>query len=190
MRMQRYTFFHKPPNVFKRKFQKSWTITTYTLYNIRPTKPSPFHHLSTFIHSKTTRKILTSTRPNLKAQVPTTQKTTINPRFTSPQTAITALLARKSNALTRSKHSFQMVIAALLHAKSIAFRGRKQHYKVTKTRKSLIDRQIQNTSKLAYLHTKNIPAGISQPANAVCKDNSERLLHKTDSPIMRRHPPL
>ena len=176
MRIQRYTFFHKPPNVFKRKFQKSWITTTYTLYNIRPTKPSSFHHLSTFIHSKTTRKMLASTRPNLKAQGPTRQKATINPRFTSPKTAITTLLARKSYTLTLPKHSFQMVIAALLHAKSIAFRWRKQHYKVTKKRKSLIDRQIQNTPKLAYLPTKNIQSGISQPANAFCKDNSERLL--------------
>ena len=176
MRMQRYTFFHKPPNVFKRKFQKSWITTTYTLYNIRPTKSSSFHHLSTFIHSKTRHKILASTRPNLKAQASTRQKTAINPRFSSPKTAITPLLARKSYALTRSKHSFQMVIAALLHAKSIAFRGRKSCYKVTKIRKSLIDKQIQNTPKLAYLHTKNIQAGISQPANAFCKDNSERLL--------------
>nr|WP_314755559.1 hypothetical protein [uncultured Prevotella sp.] len=71
-----------------------------------------------------------------------------------------------------------MVITALLHAKSIAFRGRKQHYEVTGKRKSLIDRQIQNTPKLAYLHTKNIPVGISQPANAVCKDNSEGLLRR------------
>ena len=120
--------------------------------------------------------MLTSTRPNLKSQGPTRQKTTINPRFTSPKTAITTLLARKSYALTLPKHSFQMVIAALLHAKSIAFRGRKQHYKVIKTRKSLIDRQIQNTPKLVYLHTKNIQSGISQPENAFCKDNSERLL--------------
>ena len=122
--------------------------------------------------------MLTSTRPNLKAQASTKQKTTINPRFTSSKIAITTLLARKSYALTRSKHSFHMVITALLHAKSIAFRCRKQHYKVTETRKSLIDRQIQNTSKLAYLHTKNIPAGISQPANAVCKDNSEGFKYK------------
>ena len=134
--------------------------------------------------------MLASTRPNLKAQGPTTQKTTINPRFTSPITAITTLSARKSYALTLPKHSFYMVIAALLHAKSIAFRGRKQHCEVTKIRKSLIDRQIQNTSKLAYLHTKNIQSGISQPANEVCKDNSEGLLRKTDSPIMRRHTPL
>ena len=176
MRMQRYTFFHKPPNVFKRKFQKSWITTTYTLYNIRPTKPSSFHHLSTFIHSKTTRKILTSTRPNLKAQGPTRQKTAINPRFTSPKIAITTLSARKSYALTLPKHSFYMLIAALLHAKSIAFRGRKSCYEVAKIHKSLIDRQIQNTPKLAYLHTKNIESGISQPANAVCKDNSEGLL--------------
>ena len=159
MRMQRYTFFHKPPNVFKRKFQKSWITTTYTLYNIKPTKPSLFHHLSTFIHSKTTRKILTSTRPNLKAQASTRQKTTINPRFTSPITAITTLLPRKSYALTLPKHSFYMLIAALLHAKSIAFRRRKQHYGVTEKRKSLIDRQIQNTPKLAYLPTKNIQVG-------------------------------
>ena len=190
MRMQRYTFFHKPPNVFKRKFQKSWITTTYTLYNIRPTKSSSFHHLSTFIHSKTTCKILTSTRPNPKAQASTRQKTTINPRFSSPKIAITTLSARKSYALTLPKHSFYMLNATLLHAKSIAFRWRKQHCKVTKKRKSLIDRQIQNTQKLAYLHTKNIPARIAQPANAVCKDNSEGLLHKTDSPIMRRHTPL
>ena len=131
--------------------------------------------MSTFIHSKTTRKILASTRPNLKAQGPTRQKTTINPRFTSPKTAITTLSARKSYALTLPKHSFYIVIAALLHAKSIAFRGRKQHCKVTKIHKSLIDRQIQNTSKFVYLPTKNIPARISQPANAFCKDNSEGL---------------
>ena len=110
---------------FKRKFQKSWITTTYTLYNIRPTKSSSFHHLSTFIHSKTTRKMLASTRPNLKAQGPTRQKATINPRFTSPKTAITTLLARKSYALTLPKHSFHMVITALLHAKSIAFRWEK-----------------------------------------------------------------
>ena len=122
--------------------------------------------------------MLASTRPNLKAQASTTQKATINPRFTSPKIAITTLLARKSYALTRSKHSFQMVIAALLHAKSIAFRGRKQHYEVTGKRKSLIDRQIQNTPKLAYLHTKNIESGISQPENAVCKDNSEGFKYK------------
>ena len=176
MRMQRYTFFHKPPNVFKRKFQKSWMTTTYTLYNIRPIKSSSFHHLSTFIHSKTTRKMLASTRPNLKAQASTRQKTTINPRFSSPKTAITTLLARKSYALTLPKHSFHMIIAALLHAKSIAFGWRKQHYEVTKKRKSLIDKQIQNTPKLAYLLTKNIQSGIAQPANAFCKDNSERLL--------------
>ena len=71
-----------------------------------------------------------------------------------------------------------MVIAALLHAKSIAFRGRKSCYEVAKIHKSLIDRQIQNTQKLAYLLTKNIPVGISQPANAVCKDNSEGLLRR------------
>ena len=65
--------------------------------------------------------MLASTRPNLKAQASTTQKATINPRFTSPKIAITTLLARKSYALTLPKHSFQMVIAALLHAKSIAF---------------------------------------------------------------------
>ena len=135
-----------------------------------------FHHLSTFIHSKTTHKILTSTRLNLKAQASTRQKTTINPRFTSSKIAITTLLARESYALVMPKHSFYIVIAALLHAKSIAFRWRKQHCEVTKIRKSLIDRQIQNTSKLAYLPTKNIPARISQPENAVCKDNSERLL--------------
>ena len=122
--------------------------------------------------------MLTSTRPNLKAQASTKQKTTINPRFTSSKIAITTLLARESYALTQPKHSFYMLIAALLHAKSIAFRGRKQHRKVTKIRKSLIDRQIQNTPKLAYLHTKNIQAGISQPANAFCKDNSERLLRR------------
>ena len=122
--------------------------------------------------------MLASTRPNLKAQGPTTQKTTINPRFTSPKTAITPLLARKSYALTLPKHSFHMVIAALLHAKSIAFRGRKSCYEVAKIHKSLIDRQIQNTQKLAYLLTKNIPVGISQPANAVCKDNSEGLLRR------------
>ena len=131
--------------------------------------------------------MLASTRPNLKAQGPTTQKATINPRFTSPKIAITTLLARESYALTLPKHSFYMLIAALLHAKSIAFRGRKQHRKVTKKRKSLIDRQIQNTPKLAYLPTKNIPARISQPENAVCKDNSEGLLRKTDSPITRRY---
>ena len=66
--------------------------------------------------------MLTSTRPNLKAQASTRQKATINPRFTSSKIAITALLARKSYALTRSKYSFYMLIAALLHAKSIAFR--------------------------------------------------------------------
>ena len=131
--------------------------------------------------------MLASTHPNLKAQASTTQKTAINPRFTSSKIAITTLLARKSYALTLPKHSFYTLIAALLHAKSIAFRGKKQHYKVTKKRKSLIDRQIQNTSKLAYLHTKNIPAGIPQPANAFCKDNSEGLLRKTDSPITRRY---
>ena len=120
--------------------------------------------------------MLASTRPNLKAQASTKQKTTINPRFTSSKIAITILLARESYALTQPKHSFYMLIAALLHAKNIAFRCRKQHYKVTEKRKSLIDRQIQNTSKLAYLPTKNIQAGISQPDNAVCKDNSERLL--------------
>ena len=76
--------------------------------------------------------MLASTRPNLKAQASTRQKTTINPRFTSPQIAITTLSARKSYALTLPKHSFYIVIAALLHAKSIAFRGKKQHYKVTK----------------------------------------------------------
>ena len=155
MRMQRYTFFHKPPNVFKRKFQKSWITTTYTLYNIRPIKSSSFYHLSTFIHSKTTCKILTSTRPNLKAQASTRQKATINLRFTSPKTAITTLLARESYALTLPKHSFHMVIAALLHAKSIAFRGRKSCYEVAKIRKSLIDRQIQNTSKFVlFAHKK------------------------------------
>ena len=122
--------------------------------------------------------MLASTRPNLKAQGPTTQKATINPRFTSPKIAITTLLARESYALTLPKHSFYMLIAALLHAKSIAFRGRKQHRKVTKKRKSLIDRQIQNTPKLAYLPTKNIPAGIPQPENAVCKDNSEGFKYK------------
>ena len=122
--------------------------------------------------------MLTSTRPNLKAQASTKQKTTINPRFTSLKTAITTLLARESYALPLPKHSFYIVIAALLHAKSIAFRRRKQHCEVTKIRKSLIDRQIQNTPKLAYLHTKNIPAGISQPANAVCKDNSEGFKYK------------
>ena len=121
MRMQRYTFFHKPPNVFKRKFQKSWITTTYTLYNIRPTKPSSFYHLSTFIHSKTTRKMLASTRPNLKAQGPTTQKTTINPRFSSPKTAITTLLARKSYALTLPKHSFHMPKGPQWAGKSYAF---------------------------------------------------------------------
>ena len=122
--------------------------------------------------------MLTSTRPNLKAQASTRQKTTINPRFTSSKIAITTLLARESYALVMPKHSFYMLIAALLHAKSIAFRCRKQHYKVTEKRKSLIDRQIQNTPKLAYLHTKNIESGISQPANAFCKDNSERLLRR------------
>ena len=122
--------------------------------------------------------MLASTRPNLKAQDPTRQKTTINPRFTSPKTAITTLLARKSYTLTLPKHSFYMLIAALLHAKSIAFRRRKQHCKVTKIRKSLIDKQIQNTPKLAYLPTKNIQSGIAQPANAVCKDNSEGFKYK------------
>ena len=42
--------------------------------------------------------MLTSTRPNLKAQASTRQKTAINPRFTSPKIAITTLLARKSYA--------------------------------------------------------------------------------------------
>ena len=66
--------------------------------------------------------MLTSTRLNLKAKASTRQKTAINPHFTSPKTAITTLLARKSYALTLPKHSFYIVIAALLHAKSIAFR--------------------------------------------------------------------
>ena len=66
--------------------------------------------------------MLTSTRPNLKAQASTKQKTTINPRFTSLKTAITTLLARESYALPLPKHSFYMLIAALLHTKSIAFR--------------------------------------------------------------------
>ena len=150
MRMQRYTFFHKPPNVFKRKFQKSWITTTYTLYNIRPTKSSSFHHLSTFIHSKTTRKMLASTRPNLKAQGPTRQKTTINPRFTSPQTAITALLARKSYALTIQNDTCKNVV---LH-------------------KSLIDSEIAKSWILEYLPTKNIWSKIMAAFWGFCKNTS------------------
>ena len=122
--------------------------------------------------------MLTSTRPNLKAQASTRQKTAINPRFTSSKIAITTLSARKSYALPLPKHSFYTLIAALLHVKSIAFRGRKSCYEVAKIHKSLIDRQIQNTSKFVYLPTKNIPARIPQPANAFCKDNSEGLLHR------------